>query len=459
MEIETEIRLENLVLGQAINQPEDFNILEQYVPNGDVFVQSKARRLWEIVSGMKREGKELSLITVISCLTTYDNEKGVNASFIVDATTAAACSTGINDTTHAKLMYEKYLLRRVMKEAKTIETLAMNNSGKVYEAIQDAHRHLGQILELKPDEKFSIDKELLSAITSITDKESLLLKTGYEGIDRLAGGLTKGEITIIGGRPGHGKTTFMINLLSRMIHSGLRIAFFSRELPNSELLKKLLTLESGKLSYGMVRKGIFEQTDLQELEYIKDKMTDWYAKEKFVMFDHIRDFATTASEIRKFKPDVVFDDYLQLITPHGKFDQRRLQLEQLVNDYKWVAKENQCAIVLASQLNRAIETRIDPIPQLSDLAESGAIEQVAENVFFVYYPHKVKPDKAQDNIIEIRAAKVRYGETGRCELGFDGDKAKMYGSLEELVNEKRNKKRNTKTRTIKTEEDDLNLPF
>ena len=72
---------------------------------------------------------------------------------------------------------------------------------------------------------------------------------------------------------------------------------------------------------------------------------------------------------------------------------------------------------------------------------------------------KVKPDKAQDNIIEIRAAKVRYGETGRCELGFDGDKAKMYGSLEELVNEKRNKKRNTKTRTIKTEEDDLNLPF
>jgi replicative DNA helicase len=209
----------------------------------------------------------------------------------------------------------------------------------------------------------------------------------------------------------------------------------------------------------MVRKGIFEQTDLQELEYIKDKMTDWYAKEKFVMFDHIRDFPTTASEIRKFKPDVVFDDYLQLITPHGKFDQRRLQLEQLVNDYKWVAKENQCAIVLASQLNRAIETRIDPIPQLSDLAESGAIEQVAENVFFVYYPHKVKPDKAQDNIIEIRAAKVRYGETGRCELGFDGDKAKMYGSLEELVNEKRNKKRNTKTRTIKTEEDDLNLPF
>tara|TARA_R100000315_G_C5200650_1_gene117944 strand:- start:206 stop:934 length:729 start_codon:yes stop_codon:yes gene_type:complete len=242
-----------------------------------------------------------------------------------------------------------------------------------------------------------------------------------------------------------------------MIHSGLRIAFFSRELPNSELLKKLLTLESGRLSYGMVRKGIYEQSDLQELEYVKNKMMEWYSNDRFLMFDHIRDFPTTASKIRKFKPDVVFDDYLQLITPHGKFDQRRLQLEQLVNDYKWVAKENECAVVLASQLNRAIETRDNPVPQLSDLAESGAIEQVAENVFFVYYPHKVKPDKAEDNVIEIRAAKVRYGETGKCEFGFEGDKAKLYNSLEDLVNEKRSIKKAKKTRTEK--EEDFGLPF
>jgi len=453
------MRLENIVLGQTINNPELFDELSQYVPTGDVFVQGRARRLWELVGAMKKADKDISLVTVIAAITTYDSDKGVTSLFIVDTTTAAACSTGIHDMTHAKLMYEKYLLRRVRAEARKIESLAGDGSIKVYDAIEDAHRHLGQILELKPDEHFSIDKELLSAITSITDKESLLVKTGYDCLDAFAGGLTKGEITIIGGRPGHGKTTFMINLLSRMIHSGLRIAFFSRELPNSELLKKLLTLESGKLSYGMVRKGIFEQSDLQELERIKDKIKGWYSKEKFVMFDHIRDFSTTASEIRKFKPDVVFDDYLQLIQPHGKFDQRRLQLEQLVNDYKWAAKENKCAVVLASQLNRAIESRPDPIPQLSDLAESGAIEQVAENVFFVFYPHKVKPDKAQDNIIEIRAAKVRYGETGRCELGFDGDRAKMYGTLEELVDEKRNKKRTKKTRAVKAEVDDLNLPF
>jgi replicative DNA helicase len=454
------MNLENIVVGQAIVQPKLIDRLAQYIPNGDVFVQAKARRLWEIVQNRQKDDMDIDHLSVISSLSSYDKENGVDSLYVIDCTNAASFNVSIKDTTHAKLMYEKYLLRRVISESKRIEGIATNNSGKVYDAIGEAHQHLGQLLELKPDEKFCIDKELISTVNSITDRESLLINTGYTRLDALAGGLTKGEITIIGGRPGHGKTTFMINLLSRMIHSGLRIAFFSRELPNNELLKKLLTLESGRLSYGMVRKGIFEQSDLQELEYIKEKIQEWYSKEKFVMFDNIRDFPSTASEIRKFKPDVVFDDYLQLISPHGRFQERRLQLEQLVNDYKWVAKENKCALVLASQLNRSIETRIDPIPQLSDLAESGAIEQVAENVFFVYYPHKVKPDKAEDNIIEIRAAKVRYGETGRCELGFEGDKAKMYDSLEELVNEKRNKNKRKVKRAMEEEtEDSLGLPF
>ena len=455
------MNLENIILGQSINNPELIDEIAQYVPNGDVFVQARARRLWEIIISRQKDGKRVDNMSIASCLSAYDNEHGIDAVYVVDCTTSATFQgSAIDELTHAKLMYEKYLLRKVINYSKGIESLASNNSGNVYEAIEKAHKNLGQILELKPDSKFCIDKELMTTVNSITDRESLLVHTGYEALDRLAGGLTKGEITIIGGRPGHGKTTFMINLLSRMIHSGLRIAFFSRELPNNELLKKLLTLESGRLSYGMVRKGIFEQSDLQELEFVKDKMVEWYSQERFVMFDHIRDFTTTASEIRKFKPDVVFDDYLQLISPHGAFKERRLQLEQLVNDYKWVVKENQCALVLASQLNRSIETRIDPIPQLSDLAESGAIEQVAENVFFVYYPHKVKPDKANSSLIEIRAAKVRYGETRKCELGFDGDKAKMYSSMEEMVDEKRASKKGTQTRRVKKEtDDDLGLPF
>ena len=150
------------------------------------------------------------------------------------------------------------------------------------------------------------------------------------------------------------------------------------------------------------------------------------------MYDQISDFATSATEIKKFKPDIIFDDYIQLITPSGKEDQRRLQLERLVNDYKWIAKEYNCVVVLASQLNRALETRGNPRPQLSDLAESGAIEQVAENVFFVYYSYKVDQKPENRNQITLVAAKVRYGETGSAQMAYDGDKCTMYNSEEEM---------------------------
>ena len=106
----------------------------------------------------------------------------------------------------------------------------------------------------------------------------------------------------------------------------------------------------------------------------------------------------------------------------GKETKRRLQLERLCNDYKWLAKENNCAVMLASQLNRMIEGRTGEkkVPQLSDLAESGAIEQVAENVFFVYYGYKADPTKCK-NEIQLIASKVRYGETGHETLGYWGD--------------------------------------
>jgi len=206
--------------------------------------------------------------------------------------------------------------------------------------------------------------------------------------------------------------------------------FFSRELPNSELLKKIICLESEQLSYSMVRKNIFSDNELSIVNSTISGIRKKYSKDKFLMFDNIRDFSRSATEISKFKPDVVMDDYIQLVQPSGHFDSRRLQIEQLVNDYKWLAKEHQCSVVLASQLNRSVEYRDDGEPRLSDLAESGAIEQVAENVFFVYYEHKVNPKKDK-NIIRLKASKVRYGESGSSDLGYDGDKVKIYNSFKE----------------------------
>ena len=250
--------------------------------------------------------------------------------------------------------------------------------------------------------------------------------------------MTKGEITILGGRPGHGKTTTMINMIKSCIEQGLKVMVFNREMTNVEMLKKLIVLESEKLSYLNVRLGLIG--DLQtmgEIEAVKSKLEDKYSEDKFAMFDNISNFDECSVQVKKFKPDVIFDDYIQLIDANSHIKERRLQLEKLVNDYKWLVKTQNCVGVLVSQLNRALESRGDNKPRLSDLAESGAIEQVAENVMFVFYQYKTDVMKYSDgqNIIEVIGSKVRYGTSGSVKLGFNGDKVKLYNSMDELRKE------------------------
>ena len=232
----------------------------------------------------------------------------------------------------------------------------------------------------------------------------------------------------------------MINMLANVLDKGYKAIFFSRELPNSELLKKIVCLESQQLSYGMVRKNIFSEQDAKffntAVEHVKKK----YSKDKFLMFDNVKDFASSSSEVKRFKPDIIFDDYIQLIACKGKEDQRRLQIEKLVNDYKWLAKDTNAVVVLASQLNRFIERAGARgkalMPQLSDLAESGAIEQVAENVFFSYYDYKVQGEKGKGkNVLTLCASKVRYGDSGEVDLAYDGDKCKIHNSIGEMLDE------------------------
>ena len=166
---------------------------------------------------------------------------------------------------------------------------------------------------------------------------------------------------------------------------------------------------------------------IAKLNDVKKKVAKKYAEDRFCMFDNLNTFSQSASEIKKFKPDIIFDDYIQLISPEQKFDHRRFQLEKLVNDYKWLAKSQNAFVFLLSQLNRALEVRGDGRPKLSDIAESGAIEQVAENVLFVYYDFKINglSSKYGANQLEIIGSKVRYGNSGNAVLHYDGDKVKL----------------------------------
>ena len=429
---------EDCILGTVIKNPTAYDSVSKYIINKDVFYQDKARKLWYKITELKRANQLIDMLSVCSALNAHDTKIGLT-SYYVTKCTSNETAPGAAEF-YANQIYEKYLLRRVIVYCEKIKRKAKDNYADVYDSIGKAHSIFGELLDIRPSQVQDIEDVISETLSSIQDKKSKLITAGYPAIDRFSGGLTRGEITIVGGRPGHGKTTVMINMLSKVIEKGYKAVFFSRELPNSELMKKIICLESEQLSYSMVRKNVFGEQDLKIVNETIARIRNKYSSDKFLMFDNLKDFASSSAEVKRFKPDIIFDDYIQLISCKGSQGERRLQIEKLVNDYKWLAKEHDCAVVLASQLNSFIErggTRGKALmPQLSDLAESGAIEQVAENVFFSYYDYKVQGEAGKGkNIITLIASKVRYGDSGYSDLGYDGDKCKVYNSIEEMIND------------------------
>ena len=429
---------ENGVLGSVILNEGEYELVSKYFVDTEVFYQDSARLLWKKIKQMKRNKDKIDILSVSMAVNKKDTQRGLTKHYVVTCT-GGSCSKGMTEF-HARTLYDKFLMRKIIVKAEEIKTKAEDNTHDIYKTISETHSILSEILNTRPTVASDIDDVIAETVNSIQNKDTKLIKTGYAQLDRFAGGLTRGEITIIGGRPGHGKTTVMINMLANVLEAGHKAIFFSRELPNAELLKKIICLESQQLSYGNVRKNIFSEEDLMfinsAIEFVKKK----YSKDKFLMFDNVRDFAAAASEVKKFKPDIIFDDYIQLIACDSRQDQRRLQIETLVNDYKWLAKETEAVVVLASQLNRMIERAgmrgKALMPQLSDLAESGAIEQVAENVFFSYYDYKVTGETGKGkNVLTIAAGKVRYGDSGTVDLGYDGNKCKIHNSIQEMIDE------------------------
>ena len=433
-----DVMTENAVLGSVITNSGEYEAVARYFTDIEVFYLHKAKLLWRKIKQMRRDKQTIDTLTVCMSVTKEDIDGGLTKYYITGCT-SETCTKGMTEL-YANQLYEKYLMRRIIVKADEIKANASNNKKDIYRTISETHSILSEILNIKPSMASDIEDIIAETVDSVKNKTTKLIKTGYDSVDKFSGGLTRGEITIIGGRPGHGKTTVMINMLANVLEQGHKAIFFSRELPNSELVKKIVCLESQQLSYGEVRKNIFSEDSLRYFNNALAIIRRKYSSDKFLMFDNVRDFASSSGEVKKFKPDIIFDDYIQLIACDSREEQRRLQIEKLVNDYKWLAKETDAVVVLASQLNRFIERAGNRgkalMPQLSDLAESGAIEQVAENVFFSYYDYKVQGERGKGkNIITLLASKVRYGDSGSVDLGYDGNKCKIHNSIQEMIDE------------------------
>ena len=417
------IESEQALLGCMLLDNEQIDKVVHYLPHDNVFYLKQHMIIWQVIQKLRSEGKDIDLITLTSEIP-EQFKSDATAYDITDLPNhVVSPSSAIN---YARTMYEKWLMRNLIAKSRRIEDIAKNPTSSAIESLESLYNSIGDALNLQTSEHFSIHDLIAKTIDNLHNKDNTI-PFGISELDDMTGGMTRGEITIIAGRPGHFKSTMMINIVKNIVKKGYKVLVLNREMSNVEMMKKLIVIESAQLSYDRIRSGELTKDDEDDITQAKKIIVDKY--KNLIMYDDIMDIAGAMREIRKHKPDVVVDDYIGLVNVKG-VDDNRLRIDSIMKQYKWAAKNNNMSALLLSQLNRKCEERTNKRPLPSDLRESGSIEQDAEMILFMYYEWRYIENLSTlgEYGLEVIVGKNRYGRTGSRDVGVAGHKCKIYES-------------------------------
>ncbi len=412
---------EQAVLGAVLLDENCYDLIKDFIPEPEVFYELKNQQIWKAICELKSENIPVDIVNASSKV----NNLTYYMTGVVDSVPTTA-----NVISYARQLNQDWLRRKLVKQSQVIAKQAQDNTNDINTLLVDVQETATSLLNLEPGQKFDLDLLLKDTKDSLFSQRNLTT-TGLHSLDKIISGMTKGEITIFAGRPGNAKTTTVANIARNLVLSGKKVVMFNREMPNTEMMKKFIAMEAKGITYHMLRhNAVTNKKSIEEsLNIIKEKYTD-----KLFMFDNIRNLEGTFREVRRIKPDIVIDDHIGLIE-YANNDMRdlRLKIADTSRRYKWLCKSEDISVILVSQLNRNIEYRTERIPKLSDLAESGNLEQDAEIVAFTHYPWTVDFENAKHGRygLDIVVAKNRYGSTGRATVGFSPDTCSIYETPEE----------------------------
>ncbi len=333
----------------------------------------------------------------------------------------------VNALHYAKIVQEKALLRRLIQCAATITTRCFEDKGDVEDVLDFAERSVFQISENKVKPSFYAIKDILTdtykAVEDAYENKALITgaATGFRDLDQKTSGFQAGDLVIIAGRPSMGKTALALNIARNASHeSGEPAAIFSLEMSKEQLSLRMLSSEA-RVDSSRMRNGFLTQTDLAKINRAAGALYDIPL--------YIDDSpAISALEIRakarRMKMEkglgLIVVDYLQLMKGRASAERRDLEISEISRGLKALAKELDIPVITLSQLNRKVEERTNKRPVLSDLRESGAIEQDADVIMFIYrekvYNEQIDPSKKL--LAELNIAKQRNGPTGTVNLTF-----------------------------------------
>ena len=393
------------------------------VLRGEDFYRPDHRMVFEAAEELYRSGSPIDVITVKNKL----EEKGQfeqigGLPFLANLSSAVGSSVNVRH--YAAIVEEKSVLRRLIRTAGDISQLSYEGKEDVNAIMDTAEKSIFDIMQKRHSEQFHHIRDIaVSSIEKIEDiyrsKGKLTgVPTGFLDFDAKTAGLQKSDLILLAARPSMGKTAFVLNISQYMaFRSGETVAIFSLEMSKEQLVNRLLSMESG-VDAQKLRNGNLSDTDWERLV----EGAEGVARSNLIIDDTPGiTLAELRSKCRKYKLEnklgIIMIDYLQLMSGGGRSsDSRQQEISDISRGLKSLARELNVPVVALSQLSRAVEQRPDHRPMLSDLRESGAIEQDADMVMFLYRDSYYNKDTEMKNLAEVIVAKQRNGPIGTINL-------------------------------------------
>ena len=412
------------VLGGVLLDNEALNRVLEIMKEGDFYRESH-RKIFAAMVDLFERSEPTDLITLTNVLKEQGQLESIGgASYLAELVDTVPMAT--NASHYAKIIREKATLRALIERAASITSRCFEDRGDVEELLDFAERSIFDISENKIRPAFHALADILTdtykAVEDAYENKVLVtgVPTGFSSLDQKTSGLQPGDLVIIAGRPSMGKTALALNIAQNAsIQTGMPIGIFSLEMSKEQLSLRMLSSEA-RIDSSRMRGGYLSESDLARINRAAGALYDLPL--------YIDDSpAISALEIRAKARRMMMEkglgliiiDYLQLMRGRASAERRDLEISEISRSLKALAKEINVPVVALSQLNRKVEDRSNKRPVLSDLRESGAIEQDADVIMFIYRDEVYnKKEGEPDRTAEINVAKQRNGPTGTVKLAF-----------------------------------------
>lgn len=412
---------ERSALGAAMLSKEALMDVAEEVRAEDFYNESH-REIFKAIMNLYRENKAVDMLTVCEELKKQKALDMVGGRAYIGTLTSEVPSTA-NAGDYSKIVSQKAMTRQLIRASEEITARGYEDKTPAEELVNRAEAEIFQIAQKRQKNDYAkIQDVLMKNLKQIDEAERnksgvVGLPTGFKQLDEKTSGLQKSDLIIVAARPGMGKTAFALNIAAQSaIKADASVMIFSLEMSQEQLGQRLLAMEA-KVESEKLKKGTLELKDWDSINLALNQLN----ATKIVIDDTPGvSIMEMRNKCRRMKAEMGLDlivvDYLQLMTFDGRTDSRQQEISALSRHLKLLAREMNCPVIVLSQLSRAPEQRQDKRPMLSDLRESGSIEQDADIVIFLYRDDYYNENTEKPGVCEVNLAKHRSGPTDRIEL-------------------------------------------